>query len=52
MRMEDTGPDEVAEVDLGRLGLIHGPDTGHRRTVWAANRGAGLLQALLCPAHL
>ena len=35
VRMEDTAPDEVAEVDLGRLGLIHGPDTGRRRTVWA-----------------
>ena len=35
MRMEDTAPGEVAEVDFGRLGLIHDPDTGHRRTVWA-----------------
>ncbi len=35
VRMEDTAPGEVAEVDFGRLGLIHDPDTGHRRTVWA-----------------
>ena len=33
--MEDTPPGEVAEVDFGRLGLIHDPDTGHRRAVWA-----------------
>ena len=33
--MEDTPPGEVAEVDFGRLGLIHDPETGHRRTVWA-----------------
>ena len=35
VRMEDTPPGEVAEVDFGRLGLIHDPDTGRRRTVWA-----------------
>ena len=35
VRMEDTPPGEVAEVDFGRLGLIHDPDTGHRRAVWA-----------------
>ena len=35
VRMEDTAPGEVAEVDFGRLGLIHDPDTGRRRTVWA-----------------
>ena len=33
--MRDTPPGEVAEVDFGRLGLIHDPDTGRRRTVWA-----------------
>ena len=33
--MEDTPPGEVADVDFGRLGLIHDPDTGHRRAVWA-----------------
>ena len=35
VRMEDTPPGEVAEVDFGRLGLIHDPETGHRRAVWA-----------------
>ena len=35
VRMEDTPPGGVAEVDFGRLGLIHDPDTGRRRTVWA-----------------
>ena len=35
VRMEDTPPGEVAEVDFGRLGLIHDPSTGRRRTVWA-----------------
>ncbi len=34
VRMEDTPPGEVAEVDFGRLGLIHDPETGHRRVVW------------------
>ena len=33
--MEDTTPGEVVELDFGRLGLIHDPDTGRRRTVWA-----------------
>ena len=35
VRMEDTPPGEVVEVDFGRLGLIHDPDTGRRRAVWA-----------------
>ena len=35
VRMEDTAPGEVVELDFGRLGLIHDPDTGRRRTVWA-----------------
>ena len=35
MRMEDTPPGEVAEVDFGRLGLIQDPETGRRRTAWA-----------------
>ena len=34
-RMEETPPGEVAEVDFGRLGLIHDPESGRRRTVWA-----------------
>ena len=35
VRMEDTAPGEVVEVDFGRLGLIHDPDTGRRRAVLA-----------------
>ena len=35
VRMEETPPGEVAEVDFGRLGLIHDPESGRRRTVWA-----------------
>ena len=35
VRMEDTPPGEVAELDFGRLGLIHDPETGRRRTAWA-----------------
>ena len=35
VRMEDTPPGEVAEMDFGRLGLLHDPATGHRRAVWA-----------------
>ena len=35
VRMGDTPPGEVAEVDFGRLGLIQDPDTGHRRAVWS-----------------
>ena len=25
----------MAEQDFGRLGLVHDPETGRRRTVWA-----------------
>ena len=35
VRMEDTAPGEVAELDFGRLGLIQYPETGRRRTAWA-----------------
>ena len=35
VRMEDTAPGEVVELDFGRLGLIHDPETGRRRAVWA-----------------
>ncbi len=35
VRMEESAPGEVAELDFGRLGLVHDPDTGRRRTVWA-----------------
>ena len=34
VRMEDTAPGEVVELDFGRLGLVYDPDTGRRRTVW------------------
>ena len=33
--MGDTSPGEVAEMDFGRLGLLHDPETGRRPTVWA-----------------
>ena len=35
VRMADTAPGEVAEVDFGRLGMITDPATGKRRVVWA-----------------
>ena len=35
VRMEETPPGEVAEVDFGRLGLIHDPESGRRSAVWA-----------------
>ena len=35
VRMDDTPPGEVAEADFGRLGLIHDPETGRRKAVWA-----------------
>lgn len=35
VRMADSEPGEVAELDFGRLGLIPDSATGHRRTVWA-----------------
>ena len=35
VRMEDTAPGEVAELDFGRLGLIHDPETGPRRAAGA-----------------
>ena len=35
VRMEVSGPGEVAEIGFGRLGQILDPDTGRRRTVWA-----------------
>ena len=34
VRMEDTAPGEVVELDFGRLGLVHDPETGRRRVVW------------------
>ena len=35
VRMADTPPGEVAEVDFGRLGLVPDPATGRRKLVWA-----------------
>lgn len=35
VRMADTRPGEVAEMDFGRLGLIWDPETERRRLVWA-----------------
>ena len=35
VRMADTDPGEVAEVDFGRLGMITDPATGKRKVVWA-----------------
>ena len=35
VRMENTPPGEVAELDFGRLGYIHDQETGRRRAVWA-----------------
>ena len=34
IRMEETPPGEVAEMDFGRLGLIHDPESGRRRVVY------------------
>ena len=35
VRMAESAPGEVAELDFGRLGLVPDPETGRRRTVWA-----------------
>lgn len=35
VRMADTPPGEVAEMDFGRLGLIWDPETERRRLAWA-----------------
>ena len=35
VRMAESTPGEVAEMDFGRLGLIQDPETGRRRTAWA-----------------
>ena len=34
IRMEETPPGEDAEMDFGRLGLIHDPQSGRRRVVY------------------
>ena len=35
VRMEESIPGEVAELDFGRLGFIHDLEAGRRHTVWA-----------------
>lgn len=35
VRMADTAPGEVAEMDFGRFGMLFDPESGHRRLVWA-----------------
>ncbi len=35
VRMGESAPGEVAEMDFGRLGLMEDPETGRRRAVWA-----------------
>jgi len=35
VRMADTKPGEMAEMDFGRLGLVADPESGKRRLVWA-----------------
>ena len=35
VRMEQSGPGEVAELDFGRLGFIQDQETGRRQAVWA-----------------
>ena len=35
VRMADTAPGEVAEMDFGRLGMLWDPESGRRRLVWA-----------------
>lgn len=35
VRVADVAPGELAEVDFGRLGFVHDPETGRRRTLHA-----------------
>jgi len=35
VRMADTAPGEMAEMDFGRLGLVLDPETGRKKLVWA-----------------
>ena len=52
VRMEDTPPGEVAEVDFGRLGMITDPETGRRRAVWALIIVLGYSRhSLVWPTH-
>jgi hypothetical protein len=34
VRLADTGPGEVAEMDFGRMGYVWDPDSGRKRLVW------------------
>ena len=34
VRMADTDPGQMAEVDFGQLGLVRDPETGRRRLTW------------------
>lgn len=35
VRMAESPPGEVAEIDFGRLGLVHDPGSGRKRMAWA-----------------
>jgi hypothetical protein len=35
VRMADVAPGDLAEIDFGRLGLVHDPATNRRRLAWA-----------------
>ena len=35
VRVDDPPPGQEAQVDFGRMGLLHDPETGRRRTLWA-----------------
>ena len=35
VRMAECEPGELAEIDFGLLGLVHDPETGRRRRLWA-----------------
>ena len=34
VRMPDTEPGEVAEMDFGRLGMLWDPESGRKRLAW------------------
>ena len=52
VRMRESAPGEVAEMDFGRLGLIEDPATGRRRVVMGADHRSDLLTAQLRLADL
>ena len=51
VRMEQSGPGEVAELDFGRLGYIVDQGTGRRQAVWALLVVLTYSQAQLPLAH-